>query len=485
MKISMKNAIKLAFILPVLNGCTTTSLAGLTEEQLQQQADNGSGAAQYELAQRLMTSKNYPQAMQRLQQAAQNNGNQAAKPTHRATAARQVADWYQNGLGEARNQAQALYWWQKAAGLGDTDASWHLAEHCRREHKGRLVADCIDNLTRAAKQGHPRAQTALAQWYGEHGENKTRVQWLEKAAKHNDAQAQYELAQHYRQGKGVRKQPGEADILFTRSANQNYTPAIRWLAAHSKGDEALHWYEKAARQGEAAAQLWLALAYLKGDNGLPHNDYSARRWLREAVKNGSPQASYQCSLLQNDKQQRQHYLLQAAERGWHQAQRELAQQYTDNEDYVQARKLWQQLASAGDTQAQLIYGDFLRQGTGGKTDMKAAVRHYRQAAYAGDHQAQYRLAVMYQQGLGVARNRIRAYAWYALSAVTDDPGSMQALNGLEQSLSSQDIARAQSLALHWQQRSEKTTAKPSRSHPVKNSGKSANGSHPSTSQEEL
>ena len=41
----------------------------------------------------------------------------------------QLASLYANGTGVARDQAQALAWYQKAAALGNEEASLHLRQY--------------------------------------------------------------------------------------------------------------------------------------------------------------------------------------------------------------------------------------------------------------------------------------------------------------------------------------------------------------------
>ncbi|WP_123103457.1 tetratricopeptide repeat protein [Acidithiobacillus sulfuriphilus] len=62
-----------------------------------------------------------------------------------------------------------------------------------------------------------------------------------------------------------------------------------WLGAYygSEGDRAktIHWYRKAALQGEARAENIMGLAYYKG-RGVPRNYFKAVRWYRKAAQQG-------------------------------------------------------------------------------------------------------------------------------------------------------------------------------------------------------
>ena len=79
-----------------------------------------------------------------MQQAAEQSGPLAADQQIRASAAWQVGDWYQAGLGEPKNPALATQWWQRSARLGNTNASYRLGLMCQEQHQGKLVSECLD-----------------------------------------------------------------------------------------------------------------------------------------------------------------------------------------------------------------------------------------------------------------------------------------------------------------------------------------------------
>jgi len=82
-------------------------------------------------------------------------------------------------------------------------------------------------------------------------------------AERGDANAQYELARLYYQGKGV---------------PENYA-------------EAFDWYRKAADQGNAKAQYGLAFLYQEG-KGVPQDYTQALSWCRKAADQGYAKAQY-------------------------------------------------------------------------------------------------------------------------------------------------------------------------------------------------
>lgn len=71
-------------------------------------------------------------------------------------------------------------------------------------------------------------------------------------------------------------------------------------------------------------------------------------------------------------------------------------------------------------------------------DYAAAYREYRALAEAGYAHYQSRVAQMHAQGEGVVKDRVQAYAWYALAASQGDP-----LGSEHQSLLVNELSRQQ------------------------------------------
>lgn len=90
---------------------------------------------------------------------------------------------------------------------------------------------------------------------------KTAFAIFSELADKGDAEAQYNLAILYRQGKGVK---GDADV-------------------------SLKWFEKAAEQGLASAQYYLGHLYDNGE-GVPRNPATAVSWYKKAAEQGNPLA---------------------------------------------------------------------------------------------------------------------------------------------------------------------------------------------------
>ncbi len=110
-----------------------------------------------------------------------------------------------------------------------------------------------------------------------------------------------------------------------------------WLGAYyaSEGDRvrAIHWYRKAALQGDARAENIMGLAYYKG-RGVPRNYLKAVRWYRKAAEQGNAlaennlgKAYYFGQGVPQDYAKAVHWFHLAAQRGLINAQANLGDAY--------------------------------------------------------------------------------------------------------------------------------------------------------------
>ena len=85
-------------------------------------------------------------------------------------------------------------------------------------------------------------------------------------------------------------------------------------------------------------------------------------------------------------------------------------------DFGAAQRVWTDLASAGDVNAQFMLGYLSEAGLGRPWSARAAASWYRLSADAGHAEAQWRLANLYAQGLGVPHEPASAERWWAAAA---------------------------------------------------------------------
>ena len=440
-------ALWLALTASILTACSAT--APRTDAELSQAAKQGDGRAQYELAKRLASQPNYPNAMHWMQQAAEQSGPLAADQQIRANAAWQVGDWYQAGLGEPKNPALAAQWWQRSARLGNTHASYRLGLMCQEQHQGKLVSECLDWFEKAAKQDHAEAQLILGQWYAkQQGADEDAVKWLEKAAELGNRDAQYQLGKRYEQGIGVSKRQDIAQRWFEKAAAQQQPDALLQQARQAAPIYAFAAYQRAANAGSADAELWLGKAYLAGE-WVSADPALGRYWLELAAAHGSHEAEYQLSLQQVDREQQIYWLTRAADGGVTKAWFDLAVLQQGQGELEQARTSYAKAARQGNRAALYAYGEMLRLGQGGKEDYALALKQYRQAAQQGDRMAQYRMGTMREEGLGAPRNRVHAYAWLSMAATEGMPEAVQARDELEAAMTKPEVKQAQKLSEYW------------------------------------
>src|SRR5919112_1021404 len=86
-------------------------------------------------------------------------------------------------------------------------------------------------------------------------------------------------------------------------------------------------------------------------------------------------------------------------------------------DYVQAMKLFRQLAEKGHQWAQRRVGLMYAEGKGVPQDYQEAVKWYGLAAAQGNVLAQYSLGSIYAEGKGVPQDYQEAVKWYRLAAI--------------------------------------------------------------------
>ncbi len=440
-------ALWLALTASMITACSST--ASLTDAELSQAATQGNGKAQYELAKRLASQPDYPNAMHWMQQAAEQSGPLAADQQIRANAAWQVGDWYQVGLGEPKSPALATQWWQRSARLGNTHASYRLGLMCQEQHQGKLASECLDWFEQAAKRDHAEAQLVLARWYSQQpGADADTVKWLEKAAELGNRDAQYLLGESYEMGKGVTKRPDLAQRWNDKAAAQQQPDALLQQAKQAAPADAFMAYQRAATAGSAEAELWLGKAYLAGEQ-VSADPALGRYWLELAAGHGFHEAEYQLSLQQVDREQQIHWLEKAANGGITKALFELAELQHKQGELEQARASYAKAAQQGHIAAQYTYGEMLRLGQGGKEDYALALKQYRLAAQQGDRMAQYRMGTLREEGLGAPRNRVHAYAWLSLAATEGMPEAVQARDELEAAMTKPEVKQAQKLSEHW------------------------------------
>lgn len=227
----------------------------------------------------------------------------------------------------------------------------------------------------------------------------TDISKLIKQAKSGDAQAEYDLGEAYLDGRGVPKDEAEA----------------------------VRWFRKAAEQGNAAAQTYVAVGYVETKNYV-----EAVRWYRKAAEQGDLVAGGQLCAFEYESGagliSRTNYdpepedarlCRKVAEQGYADAQLNLGQLYANGfgvpKDEAEAVRWYLKAAEHGLAIAQHDLAWMYRNGQGAAKDEAEAARWFRKAAEQGYARAQLMLGMSYELGEGVPKDETEAYFWLNLS----------------------------------------------------------------------
>jgi hypothetical protein len=205
--------------------------------------------------------------------------------------------------------------------------------------------------------------------------------------------------------------------------------------------EAVHWYRKAATQGDALAQYCLGYACANG-KGMPTNFDVAVQWWQKA-----------------------------AEQGQVYAQNALGQFYfhgegpgdTNHVNYVESAKWLRKAAEQGYVGAMNTLGFQYQDGLGVGQNYREAVKWYRRAALKGDGMAQANLGLMYEDGNGgLPLDKVQAYKWFLLSA---EQGNFMGRHSvweynLHHVLTPEQIAEAQRMVAEFHAQTRTNTPSP-------------------------
>lgn len=287
----------------------------------------------------------------------------------------------------------ALFWEQVKSSSNSADLADYLKRFPEGQFAGlakrKLLAMCDSLATPSAEPAQKQAAMAACQ------------------ALPGDPRADYLLATNLQAAGRL----AEAAAAYRRSAEQDYGAAAAALAALYDGNalgqnaaEAVKWYQKAAGQGIAAAQLALGVHYSKG-TGVARDEAEAVRWYKKAADQGLVDAQLSLGIAYGSGQG-------------------IAR------DDAEAARWYKKAADQGVAAAQLRLGEAYGEGTGVAHDDAEAARWYKKAAELGDPKAQYDLGWCYQFGQGLPADSQAAVQWYRKAAAQGVARAKDALANL-------------------------------------------------------
>ncbi len=210
-----------------------------------------------------------------------------------------------------------------------------------------------------------------------------------------DAAAMTLIAELYRDGLGVKKDPVEA----------------------------ARWYKLAADRGDPQAQFQLAAAALRGE-GLPENKALAKSLLEKAAAQGHAGALYNLGIMAIDAEIQDfrtaaNYFRKAAEGGNMDGAYSLAVLYREGRgvprDVREAAKWLRRAADDHIAAAEVELAIMTFNGEGLAKDEAAAAKLFLRAAVRNNPVAMNRLARLYASGRGVNKDPVEASKWHLLA----------------------------------------------------------------------
>lgn len=297
-----------------------------------------------------------------------------------ATGIYQLARCYEQGLGVAVSFEQAVALYEQAARIGSAPAQFALACFCCATESKKDTKRAHELLEKAAESGYTPAMVSLATLYTlqskchvkliESGpvdrfrynfktsllkqrdqlavtmtmtdeDLKVAMKWWRRAAKRGSAQAQYELALCFRDGRGTEVDLTKALFWMRKAAESGLPEAQLELgvllvqdlplvkgATIEHDNESFYWILRAAKNGLPEAQIELAQLFVEGKY-VHRNTSTAFYWFKCAAKAGHPFAQYRvgamlldnetangCVSIQDAQSEAVRWLKLASEQGW-------------------------------------------------------------------------------------------------------------------------------------------------------------------------
>jgi uncharacterized protein len=302
-----------------------------------------------------------------------------------------------------------------AAKQGQADAQFNLGvAYAGGEGVERDDTEAAEWYRKAAAQGHAKAQLALGilceQGRGVSTDHGQAVNWYRKAALQGNAGAQANLGHSYETGRGLARDREQAIEWYGKAAKHAYATVLSV-------------YRKAALQGHAQAQLYLAGFYKYGD-GVAQDDKQAFEWYFMAAQQGLSEAQFNVGM---------YYFTGKGV----------------SQDYGQAFGWWHKAAVQGFAAAQFNLGSLYDGGVGVQQNPVEAAKWYRKAADQGHANAQLNLSASYFNGKGVPKNEKLAYFWCLVSCAQGNQHAPRNRDIIEKKLTPPQRAEVQAAARAW------------------------------------
>jgi TPR repeat protein len=311
--------------------------------------------------------------------------------------------FFQDGIGVAKDEKEAVKWYRKAAEQGEATGQ-RLLGWCYANGTGvaKDEKEAVKWYTKAAEKEEEVGQRLLGWCYangiGVAKDEKEAVKWYAKAADQGDDTAQNKLGNCYVNGIGVEKDYKKAFEWYCKAADKENSEAlgsVGWCYETGNGvakdeKEAVKWYGKAAEKGVGWSQNKLAFCYANGI-GVEKDYKKALEWYRKGAEQGDGSATGNV--------------------GWcYETGNGVAK------DEKEAVKWYGKGAEKGDGWSQNKLGYCYANGVGLEKDYKKAIEWYRKAADNENSDALGSVGWCYETGNGVEKDENEALKWYIQAA---------------------------------------------------------------------
>jgi localization factor PodJL len=179
----------------------------------------------------------------------------------------------------------------------------------------------------------------------------------------------------------------------------------------------------AALAGDPAAAYEVATRFAEG-HGVPQNSQEAVHWLERAARQGLAPAQFRLGGLY--------------EKG-----------IGVKKDLVAARDLYLAAAEKGNGKSMHNLAVLYAEGINGPPDYRSAALWFRRAADHGMTDSQYNLGILYARGIGVEQNYAEAYKWFVLAANQGDQEAAKKRDEVAGYLNQQTLEAARLAVQNW------------------------------------
>ncbi|MFB6348401.1 tetratricopeptide repeat protein [Moraxella sp. ZJ142] len=169
-----------------------------------------------------------------------------------------------------------------------------------------------------------------------------------------------------------------AAAVFAQPVLADWQPSAELLALDAEQ------IAQKAMAGDADAQLMVAIAFIEEESEM---SFDAKEWIEKAAKQGQPVAEMFLGMMYFDGS-------------------------VIRQSNTEALRYLTSAANKGESVAQYYLGEMYYYGQGVKQDYAKARTWYQKSAAQDDEDAQYSLGVMHEYGQGVAKNLKAAKSWY-------------------------------------------------------------------------